>query len=382
MMQCVVGAAGRGNFTSDTNIYMVHYLRELAAAYAALSQPKQSREMLAIATNISNAVNLHLWADAEDGDDHYITQLNHDGTTADYIDYAANTMAIWLGVANTERAKKIVGRMAKGNCTGAGKRGTWVSERPFYSFDVDKVKPDKQVYTSFGPAMVSYFFSSVGCPSTVVAIVNGVDGTMQWLNDHRTWYSLVWCRYPKLQGDSTSAEGRVALMDARARIAMGDTDSITYFKDNLLIPIQEDLLQYTWLTERYTCDGFRERTPFFFEYPCLLSIMLKEMKYGMDFGLTDWVLAPIPSVTPFHWSVGRTDVSHNGRLGPVKLSHPGSGTRQISVAGLTPGTKFVGTSGCSSRLLKVDGVTTTAGVARWNVSDIECGASVTLVDEV
>jgi hypothetical protein len=33
--------------------------------------------------------------------------------------------------------------MAKGNCTGAGKRGTWVSERPFYSFDHDKLVPDK-----------------------------------------------------------------------------------------------------------------------------------------------------------------------------------------------------------------------------------------------
>ena len=67
----------RGNFTSDTNIYMVHFLRELAAAYSALGQPKEkSREMLEIAANISNAVNAHLWADAESGDDHYITQVH------------------------------------------------------------------------------------------------------------------------------------------------------------------------------------------------------------------------------------------------------------------------------------------------------------------
>ncbi len=143
----MLGAVGRGNFTSDTNIYMVHYLRELAAAYSALGQPKErSKEMLEVAANISKAVNAHLWADAENGDDHYITQLNHDGTTADYIDYAANAMAIWQGVADEERARKIVHRIAKGNCTGAGKRGTWVSERPFYEFDVDKVAPDKQVY--------------------------------------------------------------------------------------------------------------------------------------------------------------------------------------------------------------------------------------------
>lgn len=127
---------------------MVHYLRELAAAYSALGQPKErSQEMLEIAANISNAVNAHLWADAENGDDHYITQLNHDGTTADYIDYAANAMAIWQGVADKQRAQKIVERIAKGNCTGAGARGTWVSERPFYEFDADKVAPDKQVYS-------------------------------------------------------------------------------------------------------------------------------------------------------------------------------------------------------------------------------------------
>ena len=77
-------------------------------AYSALGQPKErSQEMLGIAANISSAVNTYLWADAENGDDHYITQLNRDGTTADYIDYAANTMAIWQGVADKERAKKL-----------------------------------------------------------------------------------------------------------------------------------------------------------------------------------------------------------------------------------------------------------------------------------
>ena len=106
--------------------------------------------------------------------------------------------------------------------------------------------------------------------------------------------------------------------------------------------------------------------------------MLKEMKYGIDFGLTEWNLAPIAGVAPFHWSVGRTDVSHNGQFGPVKLVHPGSGVRQISVAGMAPGAKFVGTSGCGTRLVKEVVVTTAAGVARWQVPDITCGASVTL----
>ena len=37
-----------------------------------------------------------------------------------------------------------IARMAAGNCTAgrAGKRAGWVSERPFFSFDVHKLKPD------------------------------------------------------------------------------------------------------------------------------------------------------------------------------------------------------------------------------------------------
>ena len=82
----------RGNFTSDTNIYMVHLLREVADAHTALGHPPtKALELLDTAEKIKAAVNKHLWVTG-DGDDHFITQLNHDGTTADYVDYAANTV--------------------------------------------------------------------------------------------------------------------------------------------------------------------------------------------------------------------------------------------------------------------------------------------------
>ena len=245
-------------------------------------------------------------------------------------------MAIFTGVASPERAKKIVARIAKGNCTGKGKRGTWVSERPFYSFDQDKLFPDKG---------------------------------------------------PKEQGDSTSAEGRVGLMDAKARIAMGDKASLKYFDENLLGPIQKDLLEFTWLTERYTCEGLRERTPFFFEYPCLLAMMLKEMKYGIDLGLVRWKFAPIAGVSPFRWAVGSTDASHNRTA--ATLLHPGSGPRWVTVAGLAPSRAFVArgarggclyaddcdTGGCGWETHK--GQTSAEGVASWNASDVTCGVVVT-----
>ena len=63
---------------------------------------------------------------------------------------------------------------------------------------------------------------------------------------------------------------------------VGDRLAARYFLDVLLGPIQRDLIEWTWLTERYTCDGLRERATFFFEYPCLLAMMLKEMKCVMS----------------------------------------------------------------------------------------------------
>ena len=48
-------------------------------------------------------------------------------------------MAIFTGVASKARAEKILARMAKGNCTGPGKRATWVSEKPFYSCKITSI---------------------------------------------------------------------------------------------------------------------------------------------------------------------------------------------------------------------------------------------------
>ena len=50
----------RGNFTSDTNIYMVHFLREMADAHTALGHPPAAAAMLLdTAWKISAAVNEH-----------------------------------------------------------------------------------------------------------------------------------------------------------------------------------------------------------------------------------------------------------------------------------------------------------------------------------
>merc|ERR1711907_22103 len=127
-------------------------------------------------------------------------------------------MAIFTGVASKQQSEAIIRRIARGNCTGLGKRATWVSERPYY---------------------------------------------------HKG----------QLMSDSTSSEGRVGLMDARARVAIGDDASLEYFDEAIVNPIRDDLLRYTWLSERYDCEGRRTRTKFFFEYPCLIAMLLREERY-------------------------------------------------------------------------------------------------------
>mmetsp|Transcript_36000 Transcript_36000/g.62546 ORF Transcript_36000/g.62546 Transcript_36000/m.62546 type:complete len:399 (+) Transcript_36000:1-1197(+) len=297
----------RGNFTADTNIYMIHFLRELASANVALSRPSVAAELVATADNISHAVNTHLWSDEND---HYITQLNHDGTIADYVDYAANLMAIFTGTASAQRAARIVERVAKGNCTGKGKRATWVSEKPFY-------------------------FKG------------------------------------NLEGDSTSAEGRVGLMDAKARRAIGTADALAYFNNELLDPIQQDLLEYTWLSERYDCEGNRIRAPFFFEYPCLLTLMLREVRYGIDLGLTHWNLEPFGPKS-FNLSIGNMVLSYDHALG-ASIQAPGTGPRTVEVGGLKPGVTFFGiTTACSwtGANRRLVGRVSQGGVARFLVKNV------------
>ena len=52
-------------------------------------------------------------------------------------------------------------------------------------------------------------------------------------------------------GDSCSAMGRIAYFDARARKVTNDAASF----ETQLSRMQKDLLFYTWMHERYGCDG-------------------------------------------------------------------------------------------------------------------------------
>jgi hypothetical protein len=58
--------------------------------------------------------------------------------------------------------------------------------------------------------------------------------------------------------------GRIGWVDALARLRVGD---LATFESLLLEPIQNDLLNYTFLYERYTCQGVVAHNPWYIEYP-------------------------------------------------------------------------------------------------------------------
>jgi hypothetical protein len=259
----------RNQFASDTNAYLVGLLHEVAQAEESTGRGAEAAAHRAMAGHIAAAMNEKLWAG-----DHYVTQLNHDGTTRDFVDYDSNLLAVANGVATGDRAAKVLARVDSGPCTHG--RATWVSER------------------YYGPADT----------------------------------------YGGNTGDSATAMGRIGWADAYARAAVGDAHT---FQDVILGPLQRDLLERTWLTERYDCAGNAIRAPYYHEYPEVVAMLLREVAYGIRVGLTHVVIDPL-SRHDFRWSIGGTEVQHSARR--VFLRLPGTGIRRFAISGLTPGATY------------------------------------------
>jgi hypothetical protein len=231
----------REGFTSDTNAYMVDLLREMADAENLVGDADTAAHHRSLADDITEGMNQRLWAD-----DHYVTQLNADGTTRDLVDYDSNLLAVAFGVAPADRAQAILARVDAGPCTHG--RPTWVSEK------------------TYGPSDT----------------------------------------YGGNTGDSAVTMGRIAWADAHARRRVGDRAT---YEDKIIDPVRADLLARTWLTERYDCNGTAIRAPFYHEYPELVAMLLREVTYGIDLGLGTVTIDPF-GPTAFHWHVGDVDVDY------------------------------------------------------------------------
>ena len=74
---------------------MVRVLRKMADAHLMLGGAENratAKQYLTMADNIAAAINARLW-DAT-SNDHYITQLNPDNSTRDFVDYDSNLLAV------------------------------------------------------------------------------------------------------------------------------------------------------------------------------------------------------------------------------------------------------------------------------------------------
>jgi hypothetical protein len=223
-----------------------------------------------MASDIVTGMNTHLWAD-----DHYITQLNPDGTTRDFVDYDSNLLAVAFGIAPPDRAKLILARVDSGSCTHAGvaagqPRPTWVSE------------------TSYGPTDT----------------------------------------YGGNTGDSAVTMGRIGWADAHARQAAGD---LATFNNLILDPIQQQVDTATWLPERYDCSGNNAHSAYYHEYPEMTVMLMREVRYGINLGLGTAAIDPF-GVTAYRYHLGDVNVDYSQRQ--VTLNLPGSGTRAYTVTGL------------------------------------------------
>jgi len=278
----------RDHYASDTNAYMVEILREMADAerFLAVNDGHAGNSAgvelaaghEAMARSIAAAMNARLWAG-----DHYITQLNPDGSVRDFVDYDANLLAVAFGIASPARAALIMRRIDGGGC---------------------------------GPAPVA-----AGYASTVNA-AGLLDASGVYYGPGDT--------YNRNLGDSSLAMGRIAWADGRASARVGD---LAAFDNRVLDPVRTALLTRTWLNERYTCGGVAVRAPYYHEYPEMVAMLLREVRYGVNIGLRTVNISPL-GPTRYHYHIGDVDVAYSPTV--VAFTVPGSGDKRVAIAHLIP----------------------------------------------
>ena len=249
----------RNNYTSDSNAMVVGFLNEFAAVERRYGNVTRADELEQISKNVKTSMNKLLWSSIEAGDDHYITQLNKlDGTKRDFIDYDANLIAVAHNIPTEEMGRKIFKRIDSGRCS---------------------------AFSGAGPQFVSEIYY----------------GTADTTNGNT--------------GDSWCSMGRIGWFDAIGRKLYDTTDDLNYFNNKILNPLIVDLNANTWMHERYGCDGKQQenRTMYYFEYPSLVSMLLKDIRYGVQLNPSGIILNPFlsSSTNIFEFHIGNIDVSFN-----------------------------------------------------------------------
>ena len=286
----------RNKMTSDTNAMAVGFFREFAAAELLTGNATGAAVLSELADSISEQMMKYLWD--KKSDDHFITQLNPDGSTRDFVDYDSNFIAVSNGiVSKPELVQKLFNRIDSGRCAPAH---TFVSEK------------------YYGPS---------DCTSGNT-------------------------------GDSWTAMGRIAWFDSLSRKLYNDSK---HFDDVIMNPLISEVIKRTWLHERYNCDGTAmvNRTASYFEYPSVTSMLIHRVRYGIDLGLNNITISPFPA-SSFEYNAGTVSVSYNQTS--VTLRVPGVGQKSATITGLIPSSTYqIKTTGCG-QIPQQAAVTSSGGV--------------------
>merc|ERR1740117_2297998 len=92
----------RSNFTSETNMFAFEVFRRLALVEAHFGNSSGAAKASAVAATLKVSINAQLWDNSTA--DHYVTQLNPDGSVSDSLDIDGNLIAVALGIADDTRA--------------------------------------------------------------------------------------------------------------------------------------------------------------------------------------------------------------------------------------------------------------------------------------
>ena len=154
---------------------------------------------------------------------------------------------------------------------------------------------------------------------------------------------------------------RIWWVDMFARYVTGDLANFNTYYNN----IRNDLFNRTWMTERYDSGGNLVRASYYHEYPEIVSMILREMIYGIDIKIDTVTIKPF-GMESYDFNVGGLAVSY--AKSSVSMTIPGSGTRTYKVYGLDPNTIYTISTGGS--------VTTDSnGVAAFNAA---AGSQITI----
>ena len=263
----------RSGYTLDTNVAALYLLDRMSEIADFCSDQDSAERYRQMRRNLYQGIHEQLW-DAKDKD-HFITQRNLDGSARDLVDYDGNFAALAFGVPYETDARKVLKRLDAGAQTHPGMRGTWVSERRYEKEDC----------------------------------------------------------YGGNDGDSDVAMARIWWLDMATRARMEDRATF----DTLLASLESDLLRDVWMPERYDAAGLPAHNSYYHEYPEILSMVLREMRYGVHVGVREVSVRPF-GATHFDFQFGDLRVAYSPDAVAIKV--PGLSVREFTLAGLRPLSRY------------------------------------------